>query len=531
MNDVKPCNEEKLEQEKRAGAEEHGSPLGARRGDHFFETGIDRLLAEIDELSPDGDGIVRPVDATFDVQIPKDHLKALVDLYPAAGGGTPLDYAKICDHLLEMGIREISEESLSEGVRLCNSTGEIQRSVVASEGIPPQQPREARLEILFPLEGRRPPSMEHTEAKVDYRDKGEIYSVETGEVLAVLEPAVPGVPGRDIFGNVIEVPDPPRSPLTVGNGVASEDGRTFTATTTGQPMFRGNRLLVKPVVVVRGDVDFSVGNVLFEGSIIVRGNVREGFLVSAGVDVEIFGNVEFASIRAGRDVHVHGGILGETSDIDAQGKVTMRFMEGGTVTADGDVIAASHFMHAKIFSGKSVLVEGRRGADKGILGGSIVALERIDAVAAGSPMGTRTHLAAGIDFRTRNRIEALEARIRELQEMAAKISEVMKRSVTRFVRDGRIVLPSDIQGKMELLIQHYNASIRELNHLQDERVALRNRMEQNVKNGGYIKVKQKLHPGVVVEIRGIRREIRDELRFVSFRIDSDTGTIVIGVYR
>lgn len=501
------------------------------RAELFLEAGIDKLLSEMDVAAVASDGTVKPVDATFDVQVPKDRLKALVDLYPASGGGKALDYAAICDHLLEMGIKEIAEESLSEGVRLCNATGEIQRRVVATEGIPPKFPREARLEILFPLEGRRPPRMEHAEAKVDYRDKGEIFSVETGELLAILEPAIPGEPGRDIFGNVIEVPAPPKSPLTVGDGVVSEDGRLFTAATTGQPMFRGNRLLVKPVVVVRGDVDLSVGNVLFDGSIIVRGNVREGFLVSAGVDVEVFGNVESASIKAGRDVHIHGGILGETSDIDAGGKVTMRFMEGGTVSADEEVIAKSHLMHARVRSGTSVILEGRRGSDKGVLGGSVVALERIDVAAAGTLMGTSTLLATGVDFRTRARIEALEARIRELQEMAAKISEVMKRSVTRFVKDGRIVLPPDIQTKMELLIQHYNASIRELHHLQDERTALRNSMEQKIRGGGYIKVKQKLHPGVVVEIRGVRREIKDELRFVSFRFDSDTGSIAMGSYR
>jgi hypothetical protein len=501
------------------------------RAELFLEAGIDKLLSEMDTTAVASDGTVKPVDATFDVQISKDRLKAFVDLYPASGGGKALEYAAICDHLLEMGIKEIAEESLSEGVHLCNSTGEIQRRVVAAEGIPPKFPREARLEIFFPLEGRKPPHMEHTEAKVDYRDRGEIFSVKTGELLAILEPAVPGEPGQDVFGNVIEVPDLPKAPVIMGDGVASDDGRIFTATTTGQPMFRGNRLLVKPVVVVQGDVDLRVGNVLFDGSIIVRGNVREGFLVSAGVDVEVFGNVESAFIKAGRNVHIHGGILGETSEIDAGGKVTMRFMEGGIVAADEEVVAMSHLMHARVHSGKSVLLEGRRGSDKGVLGGSVVALERIDVVAAGTPMGTRTLLATGIDFRTRARIEALEVRIRELQEMAAKISEVIKRSITRFVKDSHIALPPDIQTKMELLLQHYNASIRELHYLQDERTALRNSMEQKTRGGGYIKVKQKLHPGVVVEIRGVRREIKDELRFVSFRFDSDTGSIAMGSYR
>jgi hypothetical protein len=135
------------------------------------------------------------------------------------------------------------------------------------------------------------------------------------------------------------------------------------------------------VVVIPGDVDYGSGNVVFEGSVIVRGNVLEDFRVEAGVDVEIFGNVESALVRAGRDLHVHGGILGEKADADAKGRLTARFVEGGHAGADGDVTVVSHLLHAEVFSCGTVEVQGR----KGILGGIVVARDRIEAVSAGPP--------------------------------------------------------------------------------------------------------------------------------------------------
>jgi len=496
----------------------------------FLENSIEKLLAEVDAYSLGEDGLsgVEAVDAFFEIQITRDKLKAFVDLYPASGGGVPLRYESVRERFREMNVEALLEENIAEAVRRCNDDGEIQRRVLAAQGISPEQPQEATLQILFPQERERErePRGENDEGAIDYRDKGEIFAVQPGDVLAILDPAVDGVPGRDIFGNVIDVPSAKKMVFRAGEGVVCEDGRHFVAARKGQPLFSGSEVSVKPVVVIPGDVDYGSGNVVFEGSVIVRGNVLDGFRVEAGVDVEIFGNVESAFVRAGRDLHVHGGILGEKADVDAKGRLTVRFVEGGHAGADGDVTVVSHLLHAEVFSCGTVEVQGR----KGILGGIVVARDRIDAVSAGSTMGTRTHLVSGVDFRVREQLGALDGRIKKLQDLAAKISEVVKHSTAKFLQGGQIRLPQEMQVKMDLLMQHYNTAVREMNLLQDERTLLRNRMEQTVKSGGFIKVKNRVFPGVLVEIRGVKREIKDELRFISFYLDPDTGELVTGIY-
>jgi uncharacterized protein (DUF342 family) len=105
-----------------------------------------------------------------------------------------------------MGVEALLEENLAEAVKRCNERGEIQRRVLAAQGIPPEQPKEATLQILFPQKREREPREENDEVTIDYRDKGEIFAVQPGDVLAILDPGVDGIPGRDIFGNAIDVP-------------------------------------------------------------------------------------------------------------------------------------------------------------------------------------------------------------------------------------------------------------------------------------------------------------------------------------
>jgi hypothetical protein len=85
---------------------------------------------------------------------------------------------------------------------------------------------------------------------------------------------------------------------------------------------------------------------------------------------------------------------------------------------------------------------------------------------------------------------------------------------------------------MELLIQHYNASSGSCTPAGRADPPLRTALEQKIRGGGYNKVKQKTAPlAYVVEIRASVREIKDELRFVSFRFDSDTGLHLHGLVR
>jgi len=58
------------------------------------------------------------------------------------------------------------------------------------------------------------------------------------------------------------------------------------------------------------NVDINSGNITFDGSLEVKGDVAEGMTIDVTGDVYIQGGVERAAVKAGHNIKVGGGIFG-----------------------------------------------------------------------------------------------------------------------------------------------------------------------------------------------------------------------------
>ena len=85
-----------------------------------------------------------------------------------------------------------------------------------------------------------------------------------------------------------------------------EDENLVRASADGEILVKNGVLHVSQIHTVKGDIDYSTGNLKFNGSIKIGGTVKAGFEVIAEGSVEINGNVEDAKILAGGDVVVAG---------------------------------------------------------------------------------------------------------------------------------------------------------------------------------------------------------------------------------
>ena len=113
---------------------------------------------------------------------------------------------------------------------------------------------------------------------------------------------------------------------------------------------------------IRGDVDFSSGNINFIGDVTISGGVTSGFEVKAGGDIEVDGVVESARVESGGNITLHKGIAGaEKGMIQADGAITARFIENARVMAGGDVTVSDAIIQSIVWSGASVRCEGKRG--------------------------------------------------------------------------------------------------------------------------------------------------------------------------
>ena len=142
-------------------------------------------------------------------------------------------------------------------------------------------------------------------------------------------PPTTGTAGRNVRGVPVE-PKAGKDASFEGNMVgayfSAGDPNLLLATFAGQPVHRGNNVHVEPVYRIR-EVNLATGNISFDGTVEVEGEVLPGMKVHATGEIVIGGVVDGAFLEAGGDIHVGGGIIAK-SQVKAGGAVSARFIEG-----------------------------------------------------------------------------------------------------------------------------------------------------------------------------------------------------------
>lgn len=273
-------------------------------------------------------------------------------------------------------------------------TGDVAagRSVIVAQGTPSTEGVSARIEYSFVLADQNKPFGEVEDASTDFRQGILVEHVEPGDVLALKYPAVLGHAGRTVTGVSIPAPAVRDTPLLAGqNTKLSSDNLSLVAVAGGRPALIAGRVTVLPVFEVPA-VQYASGNIHYEGAVVVKGDVAEGFIVCAAGDIEVRGVVEGAVLMSGGNVIVHGGVR-HASRIEAAGDVRVRFVDSDSVVvAFGNVSVTASSTHSAIEALGSVVVA------QSVRGGMVRAGERIETREAGTEGGGVTLLEVRRDW-------------------------------------------------------------------------------------------------------------------------------------
>ncbi len=488
------------------------------------ESSLDKLLDDVSRLMADEsvekDSTVE--NGSFVRRITSDRLTVFLDLFPPSNGGEPLESLVIFKSLKEEGIENILEENIIGAVSTCNRDGVIVQRVVAAQGVPPKPPKDGSVRFLFPVEAEAEFSPDKY-GRIDYKDRGSIVSVEPGEDLAYLDPPVEGETGMDVYGKSIPVAKTRKIQLIAGKGVETVDGRIFRSLVQGQPILSGQELSVRDVYVIPGDVGIATGNVNFSGSVTVNGNVMEGFSVRCDGDVEIRGAVESGTVKAGGDARINA-IIGEKTSVEIGGNLTVRFIQGGEITVGKDIEVGSYALHSSIRSGGVIKVAGR----KGIIGGHLVALKRIDSSVAGAKMGTPTILEVGTNYHLKVELSDLEKKISQAQEALDKIYQILRSVLPRYRGDGAV--PAILGDRLKMISEKKEELSALMKMWKDRQMTIRKQMLDAGGTPPVVAIRQKVYQGVEIRIRGARRIVDGEMRFCTFTRNADTDKIDVGTY-
>ena len=262
--------------------------------------------------------------------------------------------------------------------------------------------------VVYNFKGQREAvTLKERDGRVDFKDISRVENVVAGQLLARKVPAEPGQPGQTVTGKLIPAEKGKDCELSVGKNVKlSEDGLSALAEINGQVLLLGGKINVEPIYTISGDVDLRTGNVLFLGTVVVRGNVEDGFSVKAAGNIEVFGSVGKCGLDAEGDIVVHQGIAAKTEGKVRCGKsLYSKFIEHAHVDAGENVVVTDGIVHSYVDANKMILCQGKRAQ---IVGGRLRASEEINSKILGSVAGTETLLEVGYDPRSKERLVTLE---------------------------------------------------------------------------------------------------------------------------
>lgn len=371
------------------------------------------------------------IDGAFELDISDDGLAVRLTLMRPEGG-RPVTETEIRSAVAERGVTAqikalVLEASLAE--RSCEL-----REIAA--GMAPRQGQPARFVNL--LEPRKPVQSDD-DAPMDLRELGNLMLVSPGTPLMRRIPAEPGSDGVDVFGKPLPadtVEDTPFAEGLTGAAADPNDPDLLVAVLAGSPVVGMHGIAVSPVVQVES-VDLHSGNVAFDGTLRVSGDIRTGMSVKVTGDVLVEGTIEAATIEAGGSIVVKGGIIGKSetghaepsgtisrASVRCQGAVQARFIENAVVEAGTEVAVESGIRQSDVAAGERIVVGGTSGMGS-ISGGRSRALLGVRAAVLGAPAGSATIVQVGLNPYADAQRAALEAERRRLLEEQNKVKQLV----------------------------------------------------------------------------------------------------------
>ncbi|HEY9100699.1 FapA family protein [Chitinimonas sp.] len=367
------------------------------------------------------------VDGSFDISVSPSRMCAWLTLVPPRGG-KPVPAEKVREAIRSRNISHGLHEAELADALLKGQCNEL----IIAEGEEPESGIPARFDSL--LEALKAQRLEHDEGDVvDYRDLGNLIVVDPGTPLMKRTPAVQGKNGVDVFDRPVPakpVPDPPFNKGLPGAAPDEKNPDLLLATIAGAPSLTENGVSVNPLVDVV-DVDLSTGNITFDGTIQVKGDIKAGMSVRVQGDVVVSGTIEAAEIIAGGNVVCKGGIIGKaehgstadgeptTARIQCNGSVQAKFIEHAIIEAAKSIQAESGIRQSELSAGDCIVI-GKPGSNQGsLIGGHARARLLVRAPTLGSPSGTPTLVQVGFNpYLSAERTQTEQQRKRKLEELA-----------------------------------------------------------------------------------------------------------------
>ena len=388
------------------------------------------------------------------VTVGEGGLEADISAEPEKTGGEPLS--------LELLEKALEKEGIVYGIQKDSLRALISRGlfgvpVPAARGEAAVNRQPARVEYLFSTV-RGKPFLEKEYQRIDLRELNFIQNCRAGDLLARLLEPVPPKNGRDIYGREIPADLSGEPPLfQAGEGAElSADGKAITARVDGNVKLENARVVVEPVITV-ADVDYSNGNMDYNGALDIQGRIADGFSVTAKGDIQIGKSVSRVRIESGGDMLLKAGISGnDEGELICRGDLYARYIENARVICRGNLFVEEAIMHSRVRVEKDIILTGKRAE---IFGGRLVAGGTIRCKKLGSLNEPQTELYLGVALEDFSRLEELETLLQEENRLLDEVDTKLRQLRHGAAKEE----PGPLLDKLALAIRQMEEQAGELN--------------------------------------------------------------------
>lgn len=468
-------------------------------------------------------GIARFVDETITVDhipyISEDEITITGTLHHKDFRGQEITPARVEKEIRDMGVTiDLDSDDLDTKIRQAKALDMPLLDQVIAEGKHPIPGRDGWLEYL--VSTRELAGTEDESGRLNFRDRGAYPMVESGQTIGRLHAPTTGEGGIDIYGKTIPASGGTELHIHLGENVTLHDDKvTFEAKAKGIMVMDRNVLSVTDCLLVNGNVDLNTGNVKLEhGSVKVLGSIQAGFAVSAPKHVIVAGSVESATVYAGGNVEVSGGILmPEGGKVEAEGDVIASYATNAFIVAGGDVHIANDISNSEIHA------DGRFYGTKGkgiILGGEIVTSKGVEVNEIGSELGVATMVAVRIEHKEDE----------ELRQERSKIKKALQKIDEALGKEGpKVILERTSPEKRPAVaevLKHRITLVKRRKTISEQlnKLALAHQEELA---GINVKVMRLIHPGTTIKFGAKMRQFSRQTEASTLYWDVHEREIII----
>lgn len=211
-------------------------------------------------------------------------------------------------------IADFERRGIIKNLNISGIHGELQnpsyQPIPAAKGKAAVPGENAHLDLFFSENIKN--EFSEIEGQVDYRSHLRIPSAIRGEVLARKTPVVEGIPGYDVYGEILY--PPPLNDITIlaRNNTVLLTENEIRALREGRPRVTGDRIKYFDICtsyMVPGNVNIKTGNIVFSGDVIIRGDVEDNMIIESLGNAYVAGSIYNSTITATGSILVKGNVV------------------------------------------------------------------------------------------------------------------------------------------------------------------------------------------------------------------------------